>query len=205
MLKNLIAPKTVNEVTFSEIEKVITVHFMPTRNIVAERFKFYKRNQSAGETLSEYIVELKTMATTCEFKLFLNEALRDRFVCGLRESRFQTRLLNEKELDFEKACSIALSLEMTEEQMKIIKPESADIQYMSANRDRRDYKRDWNTRLGPRMNRGSASGYTRNYTSRDSKFQVNNQKSFKCYKCNADGHYAWQCIYSAHIETRDIV
>ena len=34
---------------------------------MAERFHFYRRDQSAGETISEYIAELRRLSTHCEF------------------------------------------------------------------------------------------------------------------------------------------
>ena len=49
--------------------------------------------------------------------------MRDKLVCGIRNARIQTQLLNKTELSFEDACAAALNLQMAEEEMKDIKPE----------------------------------------------------------------------------------
>ena len=38
------------------------------------------------ESITNFVVQLRKLATHCEFGDHLNEALRDRFVCGLRSS-----------------------------------------------------------------------------------------------------------------------
>ena len=43
---------------------------------------------------------LKEILTHCDFKTFLNEALRDCLICGLAKEATQKRLLTEAELTF---------------------------------------------------------------------------------------------------------
>ncbi len=43
----------------------------------------------------EYVAELQCLSTHCEFRAYLPEALRDRFVCGIRNEGNQKRLLTE--------------------------------------------------------------------------------------------------------------
>lgn len=82
VLKGLTEPRKVTECTFKEIDDILSNYFKPKRNIIAERFKFYKRNQKPHESLSDFMVDLKVLAQSCDFKAFLDEALRDRFVSG---------------------------------------------------------------------------------------------------------------------------
>ena len=58
------------------------------------------------DTVSEYVAELRRLATTCEFGTFLNEALCDRLVCGLKEEAMQRRLLAEPSLDLLKSMEL---------------------------------------------------------------------------------------------------
>ena len=48
------------------------------------RLSYYttKRDQQESESVSDFIVMLKKLASTCKFGNFLKVALRDRFVCG---------------------------------------------------------------------------------------------------------------------------
>ena len=51
------------------------------------------------------------MATSCKFQDFLDEALRDHFVSGIRSSSIQKRLLTEEELTSAAALQLAQSME----------------------------------------------------------------------------------------------
>ncbi len=76
-----------------------------------ERYHFHKRDQLEGETATQYDAALRKLATHCQFTNYLEEALRDRFVCGLRDGAVQRRLLSEKELSLAKAMDLAVSME----------------------------------------------------------------------------------------------
>ena len=55
-------------------------HFEQKPIIIAERFHFHKRNQAAGESVAQFIAELRRLARHCDLKTFVNKALRDRLV-----------------------------------------------------------------------------------------------------------------------------
>ena len=46
--------------------------------------------------MADFAAQLKKLSAHCEFGTFLDEALRDRFVCGLRKEPIQRKLLGEK-------------------------------------------------------------------------------------------------------------
>lgn len=93
LLKNRIPPSKVSDKTYNDITKALSLHFKPKPIFIAERFRFYKRQQKTGETVSEYILALKKLASTCDFGQFLNDALKDQFVCGLSGEEYHKRLL----------------------------------------------------------------------------------------------------------------
>lgn len=80
IIKTRIAPKKTNEITFTELTTELNKYFKPTTNIIAERFRFYSRQQKIDEIVNDYIVELKSLSKTCEFGTFLENALRDKLV-----------------------------------------------------------------------------------------------------------------------------
>ena len=98
IIKSLVAPALPKDKTYAELEAVLKAHFQPKPLVIAERFRFYRRSQAAGESALDYIAELRRLAITCEFGEFLDQALRDRFVCGLVNESIQKKLLSEKEL-----------------------------------------------------------------------------------------------------------
>ena len=71
---------------------------MPKPILVAESFKFHRLNQHESETVAHFVVDLKRLALKCEFGSFLEETLRDRLVCGLRNVQIQKKLLAERDL-----------------------------------------------------------------------------------------------------------
>ena len=56
-----------------------------------------------GETVNAYVAELRKLT---EFGAYLNEALRDRFVCGITSEQIQRKLLSEAGLTLDKALKI---------------------------------------------------------------------------------------------------
>ena len=120
LLTNLVAPRQPGELTFKEALTELESHFKPEPVKIGERLRFYKRNQQTGETVSEYMAELRRLATTCEFGTFLNEALCDRLVCGLRKEAIQRRLLAEPNLDLKRACELAQGMEAANRNAKKI-------------------------------------------------------------------------------------
>lgn len=119
LLKNLLAPRKLADQTLPELKQALKGHFEPKKVVIAERFHFYNRNQAKGETISEYVAELRRLATHCNFKAdILNDALRDKFVCGIQREATQRRLLLEATLTLEKAVKLAKGFEAVDHETK---------------------------------------------------------------------------------------
>jgi hypothetical protein len=91
-----------------DIVTVLTDHFRPTANPVAERYKLNKRIQQPGESASSYV------------------ALRDRYISGPRDDKLQKQLINTEGLTFEQAVKTATSWELADEQVKTMEWPSID-------------------------------------------------------------------------------
>ena len=89
LLRTLVAPSQPKEKTMEELVAVLKQHYEPKRLIIARWFYFHHCDQAAQETIAEYIAELCKLATPCEFGQYLDQALRDRLVCGLRSETTQ--------------------------------------------------------------------------------------------------------------------
>ena len=61
--------------------------------------------------MAQYMAALRKHSKRCEFGDYLEQALRDRLVCGLQSEIVQSRLLSEKDLTLQKAYNPAHSLE----------------------------------------------------------------------------------------------
>ena len=82
--------------------------------VIAECFRFYRREQAVGETIAEYEAELRRLATHCHFEAHLSQTLRDRLVCGLRNEATQKHFLSKSDLTLQQAVEIAQSMEAAE-------------------------------------------------------------------------------------------
>lgn len=86
-------------------------HLSPKPHVIAERFRFHKRNQTKEESIMAYVAELIKLSEHCKFGAALDDTLRDRLVCGTRHEGIQKRLLTEAPLTFKRALEIAASME----------------------------------------------------------------------------------------------
>ena len=69
---------------------------------------------------------MRRLATHCQYAGYLDEALRDRFVCGIRSEAIQQSLLTEKDLALACAIEVAQGMEAAENNAKNLKGHSAD-------------------------------------------------------------------------------
>ena len=71
------------------------------------RFRINSRVQEAGENISAYVTELRSIAKNCANDgITPVEILRDRLVLGLRDDKMRERLLGINDLTLEKAIDI---------------------------------------------------------------------------------------------------
>ena len=77
---------------YREINKLLGDHLSPKPLSIAERFRFHKRKQLDGESISDYVAVLRKLAEHCDFGDRLTDDLRDRLVCGMRNESIQIKI-----------------------------------------------------------------------------------------------------------------
>jgi len=100
--------------------------------VVEERFHFHRRSQAVGENIAEYVAELRRLSTDCQFGAYLEEALRDRLVCGICSEAIQRRLLTQSELTFDEALKIAQGMEAADLNVQQVKGANPTVQFVSS-------------------------------------------------------------------------
>ena len=98
LLKNLLHPALPSSKTFDELSETLKTHLCPKPIVIAERYKFYESKQLHGESLTQYTARLRKLSEHCNFGAFLDDALRDKFVCGLESNSIRKTLLRKKDL-----------------------------------------------------------------------------------------------------------
>ena len=70
----------------------------PRRNVTWERHVFNTRRQQPGETIDQYMMDLKKKAKSCEFGDPNDSLIKDRVVCGILSEKTRARLLKQPDL-----------------------------------------------------------------------------------------------------------
>ena len=203
LLRNLIAPQKPSEKTLQDISNVLQNHLDPKPLLIAERFRFHTRNQVDGESVSQYIAELKRMAGKCQFEGYLDDALRDRFVCGLISNTIRKKLLTEADLTFTKATTIAISMETAVK-------DSEELFKSRENNPGGLHKLQWHDR-----NKTAEEAYLPKNTERERKpcFRCGSPRHYpknckfkdeKCHKCGKRGHIKRQCLAGSRGEKKGV-
>ena len=89
LIRTLVAPSKVSEVSFEDIVKRAKAHFNPKPSPIVKRFEFNTRRQGQDESVSDYVAELGKLAEYCEYGDVLSDMLRDRIVCGILDRTVQ--------------------------------------------------------------------------------------------------------------------
>ena len=67
LFKGLTTPRKQVDKTFIELVTLMTNHQNPKRNPTGERFVFNMRNRKLGESISQYMAELRRLSQYCEY------------------------------------------------------------------------------------------------------------------------------------------
>ncbi|KAK9679093.1 hypothetical protein QE152_g40302 [Popillia japonica] len=95
-------------------------HFIGKENVAYERYKFFTYRQEEGESLEDFIIELKKKASRCKLEglqdSFKLEGLQDSLIvtmitCGIRNEAIRQRLLENDTLTLEKAVELCQVIE----------------------------------------------------------------------------------------------
>ena len=125
-LKVLTSPTPVADLNLEAIMEHLLGHYRPQTIEIAEHFKFFKRVQLKGESIAEFMVELRRLAKMCNFGDYLDTAIRDQFVCGLKGTKCQTELLCVAGLTVATALRKALAAEVVTHEAKAMQEPSQE-------------------------------------------------------------------------------
>ena len=116
LVRSLCTPDMPSDKSLTDIVKLLKDHLAPEPNSILERFKFYSRNRKDGESVADYVVDLRRLSRNCKFGTSLKEMLRDRIVCGINDTGMQRKMLSRKDLTFDQAFEIATGTEAAAKQ-----------------------------------------------------------------------------------------
>ena len=111
LIRNLVNPRKPTDKSFAELVNLVKNHLNPRPLSVVYRCKFNSRFRQQGETIQQYVADLRNLSEHCEFGDQLEKMLRNPLVCGVNDERIQRRLLAKSQLEFKKAMELTTAME----------------------------------------------------------------------------------------------
>lgn len=187
-------PDKYNTKTYKEVIDQCKKLFIGERNPIVEHFKFNERNQKEGETIDDFAIELQSLADTCVFDNFLDTALRDRFISGLRDMEIKKELLG---LDGSSSFKLAVEKAKKEELIKreakaMVVESSATIVETNVNKVEESFRRN------PKYHQDAQSWRSRSRSRSPGSYRhrSSSTENVTCFKCQGKGHIAAFCANS---------
>ena len=104
------APVLHKEKTLAELKTTLKKYYKPTTMVIV-RYYFQCHNQAEDESIASYVAKLRCLSVKCEFGDYLEQALKDRLVRGLRNRAIKEELLTKHDLTLKRAQEIAEGME----------------------------------------------------------------------------------------------
>lgn len=179
LLKSLCAPVSPTVKTYEQLVSILKNHLQPAPSIISERYKFHRASQLETESVRDFIVRIQSLTVHCNFANNLKEALRDRFVCGLKSDRIRERLLESGNPTFDEATQLALKLD------------AAAKEATTLGKDHRDRTAH---NVVSFMKPGTATGRVHAKKKREQ-----DVKKYACFSCGLSNHTRDKCKYRDYV------
>ena len=213
-LRNLLYPAKPMDKTFEDIVDALREHYKPKVSVSVLRYQFQHRIRQPGESVSQYVAQLRKLAEGCEFAN-LEDRLKDQIMCGINDENIQDKFMLEKEFDYKTAISVATAQEVAQRNVKILHEHnkgSASGSGNSAsggsgsttptvNKVSSKFNGSQRFKKGSAPSKPSSSFKTdKPEASRSSEHSKSSEHSSKyCYRCGDTTHLADRC---RHIKTK---
>ncbi|XP_044746807.1 uncharacterized protein LOC123308281 isoform X1 [Coccinella septempunctata] len=196
----------IDKIKYQDLILKFDNHFSPKKNVTMERHKFFNCKQAENQTMNDFIMQLRNLAKTCEFKEAEN-IIRDILICNLhsRFSFIKERLLELGDVKLEKTIETAQNLETSRQHLQELESQSVVLQVKSQPKKTNDRRGKNYGRPGSRV-----SDQQRNKCPRCG--QVHHHKCPAtgqiCKKCGKPNHCAIMCRsapQSNGVKTKEVV
>ena len=113
--------------TYTAAKNVITNHFKGTKNLTAERYKFFcMRPLSSQETHNQWATRLKTKGKDCEFEnMNLKEAIKLVMTLHTPLPKLQTAIIRD-DMSYDQMMKLAQSIELANREVSFMKSSSIE-------------------------------------------------------------------------------
>ena len=194
LLPNYLSPQVFDYIndktTYDDAVKALKDIYVKPSNEVFARHLLKTRKQQNGESIDDFLQELRTLSKDCSFKdvdkiLYASESIRDAFIAGIQSNVIRRRLLENNTLDLDTMYDQARSLDIAQRSSESYNhpPPSINAAVNRGNSTKNDVVPDdvncWNcgNRRHPKKNCPA--------------------KDVICHLCRKKGHFSRLCRSSA--------
>jgi phage FluMu protein Com len=120
-LNHLCAPDKPTQKSYTDLLKLLEDRYNKSTSIPVDRAEFRKCNQTANESIEEYIIRLKKAAKKCNFKDF-NDQVKEKLIDGVYSSQVKFELLKNGNQTLDDLTTLARTVEAAMLQTKMKMP-----------------------------------------------------------------------------------
>ena len=165
--------------TFNDACALLEAHFKPTVNVISERYQFRQLCQRRGESVAEFVANLKHAARHCEFDTLHDGLILDQFIYGTCVPRIRERLLLEPTLTLDAGIKLASQVETALSGATVLAHSSHSSTTSSVNRVQQKSQP---------YNKGRPNPPTQAQVQSQCQRKSNYQK--QCGNCGRSGHFS---------------
>ncbi|XP_028405744.1 uncharacterized protein LOC114528314 [Dendronephthya gigantea] len=190
------------EKSLEESFEVLDNYFIPKVNMSFERHLFRQMSQAAGETVDQFVCQLRQKAITCDFAK-VDETIRDQLIEKCGNARLRRKFLERANVSLKDLQEIARAFEAVEIQMKSLeqpgsqhKPGEGQVNSVGRGFIKKGKKgnKDGNNVSGQRKGTGTEQRcFNCNHTGHFARDRTCPARDQKCNECGVTGHFAACC------------
>lgn len=200
MICDKLAPADPYTKSYDFLTTKLAEFYAPAPLEIAENYRFHQKKQGEGEAVQQFVAALYKLSINCNFGPYLQTALRNQLVFGLASKRAQSRLLETKELIFEKAVEMATAMELSEKDVDQIQAGPANIAFVNQ-KDSSLHKKSERT-TAKKKSQGKSSAFVNKRRSGTNSSSTNGYNTnIICFRCGGK-HLATNCTLDRNITCR---
>ena len=198
----------------------------PRKNETYERHLFLSRHQREGESIEQWVTDLRLKSQSCAFGDLATSLITLQVILSIRDCKLQERLLREDKLDLEKTVQMCKAAEMASQQLHTIgQGQNSDVTVHACTKQSKQghggaypkhrvnpQHRKQTVNYGKKDNYGKLDSYGKkdNYGKQDKNLKQNQSECGNCGKfhpyglkhCYAFGKYCGKCGKLGHLSPK---